>query len=223
MVNTIIHGDSLTVMREMESESVDAIITDPPYGIDYQSAWKPKDRRLGKISNDKAPFIWWLYDAYRVCKIGGVLLCFCRWDVQQVFVDAIKLAGFTVKSSIVWDRAVHGMGDLKSQFAPQHDIIIFATKGAYVFPGKRPSDVIKIPRVSSTALFHPNEKPVDLMAWLITSTTERGAIVFDPFAGSGATLVAASENGRQYIGIDIDKHNCQIATDRINQVKAVTT
>ena len=69
--NTVITGDSLTILRNMEPESVDMVITDPPYGIDYQSGRKEKDRRLAKISNDKAPFIWWIYDAARVLKARG--------------------------------------------------------------------------------------------------------------------------------------------------------
>lgn len=69
--NTVITGDSLTVLRSMDDESVDMVITDPPYGIDYQSRCKEKERRLAKIKNDKAPFIWWIYDAARVVKRGG--------------------------------------------------------------------------------------------------------------------------------------------------------
>ena len=70
--NTVITGDSLTVLRDMEADSVDMVITDPPYGIDYQSSRKEKASRLAKIANDKAPFIWWIYDAARVVKrVGG--------------------------------------------------------------------------------------------------------------------------------------------------------
>lgn len=74
--NTVITGDSLTILRSMDDESVDMVITDPPYGIDYQSGRKEKERRLAKIKNDKAPFIWWIYDAARVVKRagGGTLL-----------------------------------------------------------------------------------------------------------------------------------------------------
>lgn len=69
--NTVITGDSLTVLRDMETDSVDMVITDPPYGIDYQSGHKEKASRFAKIANDKAPFIWWIYDAARVVKRGG--------------------------------------------------------------------------------------------------------------------------------------------------------
>lgn len=69
--NTVITGDSLTVLRDMEADSVDMVITDPPYGIDYQSGRKEKASRFAKIANDKAPFIWWIYDAARVVKRAG--------------------------------------------------------------------------------------------------------------------------------------------------------
>lgn len=64
-------------------------------------------------------------------------MCFSRWDVQQVFMDALRLAGFTVKSVLVWDRMHHGMGDLKGSFAPRYDTCIFATKGRYILPNGR--------------------------------------------------------------------------------------
>lgn len=133
----VIHGDCLTVLRQMEAGSVDMVITDPPYGVDYQSN-RPRSKnpaaRFDKIANDKTPFIWWIYDAYRVLKEGGGALCFSRWDVQQVFMDALRLAGFTVKSVLVWDRMHHGMGDLKGSFAPRYDTCIFAAKGRYILP-----------------------------------------------------------------------------------------
>lgn len=69
--NTLINGDALTVLRQMEAESVDFIITDPPYGVDFQSGRVEKARRKDKIANDKSPFIWWLYDAFRVLTVGG--------------------------------------------------------------------------------------------------------------------------------------------------------
>lgn len=213
----VINADCLTVLRQMEAGSVDMVITDPPYGVDYQSR-RPKSKdpsaRFEKIANDKAPFIWWLYDAFRVLKEGGGALCFSRWDVQQVFMDAMSLAGFTVKSVLVWDRIGHGMGDLKGNFAPCYDTCIFATKGRYQLPGKRPKDVIRCQRVNGAELVHPNEKPITLMRELIEATTAPGALILDPFAGSGSTLAAAALTGRQYIGIEISAEYHAIAQQR---------
>lgn len=212
--NTVITGDSLTVLRSMDDESIDMVITDPPYGIDYQSGRKEKERRLAKIKNDKAPFIWWIYDAARVVKRGGGVLCFARWDVQQTFADALRLAGLTVKSVIVWDKKAHGMGDLKGSFAPRYEVIIFTTKGRFELPGKRPDDLIACAKVGNQNLTHPNEKPVELLEQLIEATTTPGALILDPFAGSGSTLVAAAKTGRKYIGIEIDEHYSHLAATR---------
>ena len=145
---------------------------------------------------------------------GGGVLCFTRWDVQQVFIDALRLAGLTVKSVIVWDKKAHGMGDLKGSFAPRYEAIIFATKGRYELPGKRPDDLIACAKVGNQSLTHPNEKPVALLEQLIEATTIPGALILDPFAGSGSTLAAAAKTGRQYIGIEIDEQYSKLAATR---------
>ena len=213
--NKLIHGDSLTVLRQMEPESVDAIITDPPYGINYVS---PTGAR---IQNDTAPFIWFLYDAFRVLKPGssgrGTLVCFTRWDVQQVFIDAIRLAGFIVKSEVIWDKMQHGMGDLKSQFAPSHENIIFAVKGQFSFPGHRPKDLLTHRKLPGNQMIPPTEKPVPLLADLITAVTKPGDLILDPFAGSGSTLVAAKKTGRRFTGIELDDVHYAKAQRRIEE------
>ncbi|MCD7948302.1 MAG: hypothetical protein LUG13_08445 [Oscillospiraceae bacterium] len=215
--NTIIHGDSLTVLRNMEPESVDAIITDPPYGIKYKS------QTGASVLNDHAPFIWWLYDAYRILKSGdsgrGTLVCFTRWDVQQVFIDAMKLAGFIVKSEVIWDKVAHGMGDIKAAFAPAHENIIFAIKDKkFSFPGHRPKDLITYKKLNSSQMVHPTEKPVGIMAELITAVTKPGDLICDPFAGSGSTLVAAKKTGRRFIGVEQDGHHYETASSRVAEV-----
>lgn len=167
--NTIIHGDSLTVLRQMEPESVDAIITDPPYGINY------------------------------VSQTGA----------------SIK----NVKSEVIWDKVYHGMGDTKAAFAPSHENIVFAVKGKYSFPGSRPKDLVTFPKINSSKMVHPTEKPVGLLANLISSVTKPGDLILDPFAGSGSTLVAAKKTGRRFIGIELDDEYFSTAQRRIEEVR----
>ena len=178
----------------MEKESVDAIITDPPYGINYVS------QTGARIKNDQSPFIWFLYDAFRVLKFGGAIACFTRWDVEQTFIDAMKLAGFQIKSEVIWDKVYHGMGDTKAAFAPSHENIVFAIKGKFAFPGNRPRDLITFKKVNSSQMIHPTEKPVGLLTGLITSITKPGDFILDPFAGSGSILVAAKKTGKRSLG-----------------------
>jgi site-specific DNA-methyltransferase (adenine-specific) len=218
---TIHHGDCLDVMRGIPDGSVDAIITDPPYGMNYQSAWRTdSSARKPKIANDQRPFIWWLNDAYRVARGGGALVCFCEWRHQEVFRTAITAAGFTLKSQVIWDREWHGMGDLKASFAPQHDVIWFAVKGSFQFPGKRPRSVVRCQRVAADELVHPTEKPVDLMRQLVAAVTPIGGAVLDPFAGSGSTGSAAVLEGRTFIGIEREAEYVEVAKARIAAIDA---
>lgn len=213
----VINGDCVTVMREIASNSIDVIITDPPYGIDFQSSRTTETKRKPKIANDKRPFIWFLPEAFRVLKTGGCLLCFTRYDVENDFRWAMELAGFETKAQLIWDKIGHGMGDLSGNFAPQHENIIFATKGRFTFPGKRPKSVFRHQGQvnTGTATAHPNEKPVPLIKELILAVSSMGETILDPFAGSGSTLIAAVATGRQYVGIEIDPHYVEVANNRL--------
>jgi len=210
---TLLHGDCLRLMLDLEPGSVDACITDPPYGIDYQSS-RTTDKRA-KIANDTKPYIWWLPHAYRAMKADSCLVCFTRWDVQEIFRAAIECAGFTVKSQVIWDRCIHGMGDLKGSFAPQHDVVWFATKGNFKLPGKRPKSVLRCQRLQGEELTHPNEKPIGIMGELILATTKTGGVVLDPFMGSGVSGAACAKLGREYIGVELDDVHFDTARRRI--------
>lgn len=211
--NTLTQGNSLRLLPQLADTSIDLILTDPPYGIQYRS------RRGEAIAGDKRPFIWWLYDAYRVLKDTGCLLCFTRWDVLDAWKTAIQYAGFTVRSCIVWDKALHGMGNTKAAFAPRHEMILLADKGGFCFPGKRPVDLIQEKKVPSAHMIHPTEKPSALLMQLIEAVTRPGDLVLDPFAGSGSTLEACIRTGRAYIGMELMKEYIDRARIRIRRVK----
>lgn len=219
-ISQLIHGNCLDVIDKLPENSIDICFTDPPYGIEYQSnrrldksKWKPK------IKNDEEPFIDWIKPLYSKLKDGGRLICFYRWDVQDAFLDEIIDAGFNVKSQIVWDKGIHGMGDLAGEFAPQHESIIYATKGRYEFKGKRPKIIIRVNRVNPTDLIHPNEKPVKLIKELLLSISEPNEVVFEPFAGSAATYQACGETGRICIATELDDYYFKLAQDRISNIK----
>jgi len=144
-INIIHNSDCIKGMESIESGSIDAIVTDPPYGIDFQCCHRSKEDRFTKIANDKKPFVEWLPEAFRVLKNTGAMYCFCRWDVRQAFMDTIEDSGFQIQDEVIWDRVIHGMGDLERKHGPRHDTIIFATKGNFKFPGKRPHSVITEP------------------------------------------------------------------------------
>jgi DNA modification methylase len=219
-INTIINSDCIEGLKSLPDESIDCCITDPPYGISFQSArrteksqWKPK------ILNDEAPFIDWIEPVFNKLKEGGRLICFYRWDVQDEFLNEIERVGFDVKSQIVWDKVSHGMGDLAGEFAPQHELMIYATKGRYEFKGKRPKTVYKCLRIPGSNLIHPNEKPVPLIAAIIRDITRPSETVLDPFGGSFSTALAAKQEGRNYISFELHPEYYKIGLKRFENKK----
>jgi site-specific DNA-methyltransferase (adenine-specific) len=111
------------------------------------------------------------------------------------------------------------MGDLGGEFAPQHENILYATRGRYTFPYQRPKTVLRFQRVLPDELLHPNEKPVALLVYLIAHLSKPNDLILDPFCGSGTTCVAAKKLGRRYIGIDISEEYCEIARMRLKMQK----
>lgn len=203
-------------LRKVRTESVALICTDPPYGIGYT-------RNGVTIANDERPYIWWLAEAYRVAAPDSALICFTRWDVQEAFRMAIECAGFSVKSQLVWDKQTYGMGDCKGQFSPTHEVMWFATKGKFAFPGPRPESVVRDTRPHNTRRFHPTEKPVGLLRSLVVSCTKPGDTVLDPFAGSGSCGVACVRSNRRFIGIELDGRYANRARQRIAEERGKGT
>ena len=216
-------GDCLDVMQDIPDGSVDMVMTDPPYGMNFQSNWSKNGPRHKKIEGDSAADFRWLQDAFRLLKPdGGGLISFCDWNTSHRWREEIERAGFVIKSQVIWDRLHHGMGDLKGAFAPQHDIVWYATKGRRIFVNGRPKSVMRHKRPSPADDHgHPTCKPVALMEELIRATDDgSGSVVLDPFLGSGTTGVAAANTGRRFIGIERDPDYFTVAQARIQKAQA---
>ncbi len=212
------NGDCLEVMDKLilDGVKVDAIITDPPYGIDYQSSWKiDKTKRLPKILNDKKPFVEFIPKLKQILKPCYSLHIFTRWDVQQKFIEELQKNDFKCKNVLIWDKKIHGMGDLKTAYGSRYESILFSSSKDFRFINKRPTDIIECTRVSATQLIHPNEKPINLLEKLIKQVVPEYGIVLDLFMGSGSTGVACKNLNRNFIGIELDKKYFEIAQRRI--------
>lgn len=215
-LNYIDNIDCLEGMKAIPDGSVDLVVTDPPYGINYASARKKdKSRRLGGILNDKTPFLSFIEPALGKLKPTGAMFIFTRWDVQQDFIDEVQSCGGRVKNVLIWDKGVHSMGDLRASYGSKYESILFIPGREFRFPGKRPQDIIPVAKVPAAKLVHPNEKPAALIARLIEDTTAPGAVVLDPFMGSGTTAVACVRTGRNYIGSELDAKYHAIAQQRV--------
>jgi len=229
--NQIILGDSLEVMRNIAQNSVDLIITDIPYGINYKSNKQNYDTR-GKtsfikdrpeyfetIEGDSELPVNWLLDAYRVMKQNSAMYVFCHWSTFHSLIPPVQKAGFKYKNMIILNKSNHGMGDLKGQYAPKHELLLFVTKDRHIlkFPDKRMNDVwdVKV-KYSGAKRFHPNEKPLQWIEPAICNSSNEGDLVLDPFCGSGTTGLAAKNLNRKYCLIDIDQKYIDICFDRLH-------
>ena len=205
---TIYHGDCLKILPQL-TETVDLVLTDPPYGIDFQ----PPRGLTNTIQGDKRG------------EAEELLRCLCEWmenlpedtahfvfaGWSETWVQEMLREYLTVKSAIVWAKNKFGIG---YHTRPQYDLIYLVHKGEPAPPEQPESDVWHCPKVEN--LMHSCEKPLALIKRCIVYY-DTAQVVLDPFMGSGTTLRAAKDLGRKAIGIEIEEKYCEIAVDRLRQ------
>lgn len=211
----MILGDCLEVMKTFEDNSFDLVLTDPPYGMEYQSSWRTD--KYEKIDGDDSldwlsPF---LKEAHRVLKDNTHIYLFCNDFAISDFRRALSNVGFTAKRALVWVKNNHTSGDLEGDYANKTEFIIWGHKGRRLLNGKRDTNVLTNKREPTN--LHPTAKPEDIMAYLIRKSTYEGESILDPFVGAGATLCAAKQLNRNAVGIEISEKYCKIAEDRLKQ------
>ena len=212
MIN-LMKGDCLERMKEIPDGSVDMILTDPPYGMDFQS--NHRNEKYNKIKNDK-DLSWlnvWTNELFRVAAENTAHYVFCSFHNIDKFKQALEQK-FKIKNMLVWEKNNTSMGDLKGDFAPKYEMIIFIQKGRRLINGKRDPNILKFNRTGNK--LHPTQKPVDLLQYLLEKFSDKGQVILDPFMGSGTTGVAAKNLNRSFIGIELDETYFNIAKDRIN-------
>jgi len=195
---TLYLGDCMDVMAEMEPGSVDAVVTDPPYGMSFQSNYRAEQH--GKIHGDgDSACLKWAC----LVPVKHSRYVFCRWD------NLVDLP--QPKSCVTWVKNNWSMGDLKHEHARQTELILFYPGERHFFPKYRPQDVIRSARTGNEN--HPSEKPIGVMQTVVSWTN---GIVVDPFMGSGTTGVACADLGRKFIGIELEEKYFDIACRRID-------
>jgi DNA modification methylase len=210
LVNTIAQGDCIQVMQQMPGNSVDFILTDPPYLVNYC------DRNGRAIQNDASDD--WLKpamaEAYRVLKQNRLAVMFYGWTKVDAFFEAWRAAGFRPVGHIVFRKTYSSK---RRFFSYQHEQAYLLAKGRPPLPKQPLADVMDMP--FSGNKLHPTQKPVAALAPLVRSFTLPGELILDPFAGSGSSCAAAMLTSRRYIGIELDAEYFHHASARLERVK----
>lgn len=233
----LLQGDALELLREMPDESVDALITDPPYssGGSFRGdrTQEPVDKYVrsglevirGSFTGDnrdqRSWCYWmalWLSEAARVVKTGGLAMVFSDWRQLPMCSDAFQAGGFVWRGIVVWDKT-EAAKPTPGRFRHQAEFIVWGSKGPLRASTASPwAGVFRVP-VTQDDKFHMTGKPTPLMEWL-AGVVPRGGKILDPFAGSGTTGVGAIRAGRRFIGIEREAGHCSVALARLADAEA---
>ena len=234
--NKIVCGDSLALMRDMPSESVDLVVTSPPYNLKNSTGNGMKGRYAGTLWSNAAlidgysdyddnmphnEYVEWqracLTEMLGIIPDTGAIFYNHKWRVQNGLMQDRQdiVEGFPVRQIIIWKRK-GGINFNKGYFLPTYEVIYLICKKKFELAPKACSlgDVWEIKQEMKNE--HPAPFPVELAERIINSTTAK--IILDPFMGSGTTAVAAKKLGRDYIGFELSQSYCDMANARVSMV-----
>ncbi len=208
--NKIIYGDCIKKMQKIPKNSINLIITDPPYGDNVGYGLNNK-----KIKNNKNPLMncLALAEFYRILKKNSSAYIFTNWKHYPFLTEFIlRYTKFKIRHLVVWKKHNFGLG---WAFRHQYELILVLEKGKPKYHLTNFSDVQNASHINHNCKTHPHEKPVDLITKMILHSSKEGDLILDPFCGTGAVCVACQEMKRNWIGIEIDEKWVEVARERV--------
>ena len=208
--NRILHGDCVTAMHSLPANSIDFVLTDPPYLVNY------RDRNDRTLQNDRDDN--WLKpamaEAFRVLKQNRLMVCFYGWPRADHFLDAWRGAGFRPVGHFVFRKSyTSSVKFMKCQ----HEQAYLLAKGNPPLPQAPLPDVQRL--IYTGNALHPTQKAVVSLVPLVRTFTLPGELVLDPFCGSASSCAAALLTGRRYIGMELDLAYHQAASQRMGRIQ----
>lgn len=218
-------GDTLQLIKTITDNSIDCIITDPPYEVISGGTPDNKDvqRPSGMLSkNDGKIFQYndiditnWIDDCYRILKPNTHIYIMTNFFNLEHYMQSIRKAGFDIHNLLIWEK---NNATPNRWYMKNCEYIIFARKGE----SKPINDcgcktVLQFDNVRNK--LHPTEKPIPLLKTLITNSTNENDIVFDPFGGSFSTVLAAIQCGRKAISFELDEKYFNLGKERLENIK----
>ena len=217
-------GDCLELMKYIPDESIDLLVTDPPYKIVQGGCTNKAVRLKGSnqeqlkkgtlFNNNSIKFNEWIPEVYRVLKNNSH--CYIMSNDRNIneLLNICEKVGFKLLNILVWGKSKHSPN---RYYLKNCEFIVFLRKGkAKNINNMGTKQLLLIDNVENKN--HPSEKPIKLMEILIKNSSNEKDIVLDPFLGSGTTGVACVNTNRNFIGIELDENYFNIAKERINSI-----
>jgi site-specific DNA-methyltransferase (adenine-specific) len=217
-------SDAVAFLRGLPSESIDLVVTDPAYESLEKHRAVGTTTRL-KVSQGSsnpwfavfpnARFAELFEEVYRVLKRDTHFYLMCDQETAFIAKPIAEQAGFKFWKPLVWDKSSIGMG---YHYRARYEFILFFEKGKRRLADLGIADVLNVPRIRGG---YPAEKPSALSQILIKQSSDEGALVADPFMGSGSVGIAALELGRRFAGNDVAEEALRISRERLLGVGGV--
>ena len=218
-LNKIYNEDCIEGMKNISDNSIDLIVTDPPYLVKYKTGRrKDKSHKFTKeiLNDDNEQLLKdYIKECHRIMKNDTAMYMFCSSNKVDFFKQELEKY-FTIKNMIIWVKNSHTAGDLQSAFGRKYEIVFLVNKGRSKFNGTRLTDVWEFKRVAGKGQLHQNQKPVEMIEQCIEKHSNENDVVFDGFMGSGTTAIACINTNRNYIGFELDEEYYETSTKRIN-------
>ena len=211
------HGDCLSKMQTMNDDSIDLVVTDPPYLMDYQSHYRKATPQFERIVGDVDGHQLikdYFSECHRILKDDTHIYSFCSWHHVDFFKQEFE-KHFELKNIIIWSKGGGGIGDLEGSYITDYEFALFGHKGRRALNGKRCGAVFNESKVTPANMVHATEKPVKLIERMILASSDKGDVVFDGFMGAGSHGMAAVRNERSFVGCELEQNYFDIAKGRI--------
>lgn len=211
ITNKIIQGDCLDIMKKMDNESVDLLLTDIPYGgVNRKSnGLRNLDKKDADVFTMDMQFL--IREMVRVTKGSGYI--FCGWEQLSEIVSIIRDIDISNRV-IVWEKTNPSPMNGQNIWLSGIELAVYFKKRKATYNQHCKNVVVRFP--CGRGKVHPTEKPLSLFKKFIEVSSNEGDIVFDPFLGSGTTVVGAIELNRKYIGVELSPKYFQVAENKIN-------
>ncbi|UYL94017.1 DNA-methyltransferase [Geobacillus phage vB_GthS_PK3.6] len=223
-LNRIYQMDCIEGMRLLPDDSVDLLLTDPPYNVSMRSNFHTMGRRGVNFGEWDKCFdqTSWLSLACDKVKKGGSAIVFNDYKNIGIMVEVFNKKGLTVKEMLIWHKTNPMPRNRNRLYVTSIEVALWAVKGkGWTFNRQRETyenAIFESPIVNHKERYHPTQKPLSVIESLIKIHSNDGDIILDCFIGSGTTAVAALRNNRHFIGFEREPEYVEIANKRLENV-----